>query len=439
MNEEAPPQTLRQRKLRSSCDRCGAAKLRCDRSQPECTRCLSVGIACVYGVSRKAGKPPRNNRDRLDDNANSCCGSTGGTGGTGGSAGNGIVPSSGSVSSPGLDNVSTAWGKMDGYHNSLLTSVHVLDAFRDNSIDLSLPAFTSLEFDDNLSANHETEPISTLGSPELEPYTTPAEQTKPSRIQVDESIYFNSEFMLPRSSKDHNCCREAHDILGGLSLLNPDIASSTSRSAADSTSAISGTTNCLPLDHILRLNRESSEQLGYLLACSCARYPHLALLYASIISRIMIWYEQAATCSQRASWSPEVAAADTVLCHLSPSGYMTGSLSSWSSSTVNTGSAGTPTLTGATAIAVTPTHMTMGSFDIDDKQVQTALRTQLLLGEIRRTSHLIQLFASRSSSDIDEFTFGGVDSLYKSLSSWLRIEHVRITDIIQSKLKEVNS
>lgn len=250
MSEEAP-QTLRQRKLRSSCDRCGASKLRCDRSQPECTRCLSVGIACVYGVSRKAGKPPRN-RDRLDDNSSG--GSTG--------SGNGHVPSSGSVSS--LDNVSTAWGKMDGYYNSLMTSAHVLDAFRDNPIDLPLPALNSLEFDDNLSANYETEPISTLGSPELEHYSTPEEQTKASRIQVDESIYFNGEFMLSIGSKDHNCFRKAHDNLGGLSLLNPNITSSTSRSVADSTSAISGTTSCVPLDHILRLNRKSSEQLGYL-------------------------------------------------------------------------------------------------------------------------------------------------------------------------------
>lgn len=365
---------------------------------------------------------------------------------------NGIVPSSPSVSSL-ENNGSTAWGKVDAYRNShsLMTSVQVLeDAFGDNPIDLSLPALDSLdaldaldalefEFDDHLSASHETEPISTLGSPDLEHYSTPADQTKPSRIQVDESMYFNSEFMLTVGGKDHNCGREAHEILRGLSLLNHHMASSASPSVADSTSAISGTTNILPLDHILRLIRESSEQLGYLLACSCARYPHLALLYASIISRIMIWYEQAATGSQRASWSPEVAVADPVLCHWSPSEYMTGSLSSWSSSTVNTGSAGTPTPTGAPALAVTSTHMTMGSFDIDDRQVQTALRTQLLLGEMRRTSHLIQLFASRSSSDLDEFTFGGVESLYKSLSSWLRTEHLRIRDIIQSKLKEINS
>ena len=68
--------------------------------------------------------------------------------------------------------MSTAWGKMDGYYNSLMTSAHVLDAFRDNPIDLSLPALNSLEFDDNLSANYETGPISTLGSPVLNKKST---------------------------------------------------------------------------------------------------------------------------------------------------------------------------------------------------------------------------------------------------------------------------
>ena len=49
----------RQPKLRSSCDGCGSAKLKCDRGQPECGRCLSHSLECVYGVSQKMGKPPR--------------------------------------------------------------------------------------------------------------------------------------------------------------------------------------------------------------------------------------------------------------------------------------------------------------------------------------------------------------------------------------------
>lgn len=52
-------QKPRQPKLRSSCDGCGAAKLKCDRGQPECGRCVSFGMPCVYGESRKFGRPPR--------------------------------------------------------------------------------------------------------------------------------------------------------------------------------------------------------------------------------------------------------------------------------------------------------------------------------------------------------------------------------------------
>ena len=54
-----PLQMLRQPKLLASSDECGAAKLKCDRSQPDCGRCLSLGLVCIYGVSKKAGKPSR--------------------------------------------------------------------------------------------------------------------------------------------------------------------------------------------------------------------------------------------------------------------------------------------------------------------------------------------------------------------------------------------
>lgn len=59
---DASPQTLRaprQPKLRSSCDRCGAAKLKCDRGRPQCGRYIPLGLDCVYGVSRKMRKPAR--------------------------------------------------------------------------------------------------------------------------------------------------------------------------------------------------------------------------------------------------------------------------------------------------------------------------------------------------------------------------------------------
>ena len=51
----------RRPKRRSSCDACGAAKLRCDRGQPSCERCINQGLQCVYGICRKMGKPPHRN------------------------------------------------------------------------------------------------------------------------------------------------------------------------------------------------------------------------------------------------------------------------------------------------------------------------------------------------------------------------------------------
>ena len=86
------------------------------------------------------------------------------------------------------------------------------------------------------------------------------------------------------------------------------------------------------------------------------------------------------------------------------------------------------------ALAVAPTHMALGSFNIDNEQVQGALRIQVLLGEVKRTSSLIDL--CRSSSGVNESTFGSVDGLNKSLSSWLRKEHSKIADIMRSRLME---
>lgn len=442
---DAPPRTPRQPKLRSSCDGCGAAKLKCDRGRPQCGRCLPLGLVCVYGVSRKMGKPPRGrirvpevpsvsrtpgehagsiNRDRPDDNSYSS--------GTGGSVGDGIFLSSGPF--PSVNNVPSAWGAVDGYLESLMTSLDAPDALRSDLYAPSLPDFTSLEFGDDL--------LSTLGSPELEGYSTPAAQTKASQTQVDENIYFDSALMPTAGSKGHDCSREAYDILGSLSFLKLNKAHSIPQSALGSASTTASTAHRVPFDHILSLNRESSERLGRLLTCSCASCPHLALLYASIISLVLTWYQQAASCTQKVSWSPAAVAADTAFRHVSPSGSTSGSQSPWSSttvSTVNTGGASTPTVTGASVLAVAPTQMAVGSFNIDDQQVQTALAIQLLLSEIRRTGCLIDLFTSRSSSGADEFTFNSVDNLYKSLSSWLRREHSRIADIMKSRLNEVST
>ncbi|KAL1968411.1 hypothetical protein VTN77DRAFT_1940 [Rasamsonia byssochlamydoides] len=51
-------------KLRSSCDRCSANKIKCGQEKPACQRCRSLDLQCNYSRSMRSGKPPRS-RQRM--------------------------------------------------------------------------------------------------------------------------------------------------------------------------------------------------------------------------------------------------------------------------------------------------------------------------------------------------------------------------------------
>ncbi|KAI0601611.1 hypothetical protein F4775DRAFT_405652 [Biscogniauxia sp. FL1348] len=455
----AHPRTTRQPKLRSSCDGCGSAKLKCDRGQPECGRCVSLGITCVYGVSRKMGKPPR---ERLQMSATSAQSRaprehTGAGKGnrpegkshsrcTSGSISDTILSRSRSSSS--VNEMPSTWGSVDDYPGNV-----VMDAFHNDQLGPSLANFTSLDpsdwimsntiGDDLSSANLDPEPFPALGWPEFESSPDSTGQTTGSHPLIDDrGGYMDSSFMMHDDGKAHDCPREAYEILGSLSLPNFNKAHAANTSAPGSTP---GSANSVPLDFILHLNREASERLGRLLNCPCAAQPHLAFLYATILSRILHWYHQEASSSKSSARSPPSEA--SIRAGMSPPSSVFGSVcrspSSWLSaatSTTNTTASGSSTPSGAVARVpdMAPTQMSMGCFSIDDQQVQTALRIQLLLGEMKRISCLIDAFTSRGSSGMDGPTRGSVDALYKSLGSLLGGEHSSIVEMMRTRLKEVS-
>ena len=338
--------------------------------------------------------------DRSDDNS---CSS-----GAIGSISNGVVMNFGPFHS--VSSVPSAWDADDSDNKNLMTSVDASDVLQNDLSGSSTSNFTSLDFYRDFPEKHlQSGPLSTFGSPKFEAYPSSAAETTTSQPQIDENVFLDSASVPSGRSGDHDCSREAYDILGSLSLLHLNMAYGIPGSASSSASTTS-TTHRVPFDHILRLNRESSERLGRLLTCYCARWPHQALLYASIISLVLTWYEEAAGYTQKASWSPLSTTVDTSSSHESPSG----SQSPWSTTavgTLNVDGLRIPTYAGATALAVAPTHMAVGSFNIDDEQVQAALKIQVLLGEVKRTGSLIDRY--RSSSGVDEFTFSSVDGLYK--------------------------
>ena len=57
------PSSKKGTKLRSTCDACKDAKVRCNRETPSCYRCRNQKLKCVYNLSRRMGRPRRNRND----------------------------------------------------------------------------------------------------------------------------------------------------------------------------------------------------------------------------------------------------------------------------------------------------------------------------------------------------------------------------------------
>ena len=435
----APPRLPRQPKLRSSCDGCGSAKLKCDRGQPACDRCLSLDLVCVYGVSRKTGKPPR---------VRQCPPEAAGTSRTFGEhipAGN---DKNASRNDGGTHDRTFTYNTvfndgqtLDGHPTGLgMNMTGTIATHSDMSRPL-LPSYAPVVFHDGFFPGMAAEKISALTPPESESYATPPTQTATTPNQGDENSYLDGARLHPET---HDCFREAYEILGSLSVHHLNNAHSVSRSPPrrGSFSTRTSTGNRVPLDHVLRFNREASERLSRLLTCSCAGSPQLTMLCASIISQVLIWYHQAAGCTESASRNPTdvslVTPPISTSHHMSrpPSASEAGP-SMWSHTTGSSSGVGgrerTSTLMQFPA-PVSPAKMVVGAFNIDDLRVQTALKIQLLIGEMRRVARLIDQFTYKN--------FGGRYedySLYQSLDAWLRSEHLKITNGMKAKLREFNN
>ncbi|KIN06883.1 hypothetical protein OIDMADRAFT_46807 [Oidiodendron maius Zn] len=453
------PRIPKKPKLRSSCDGCGASKVKCDRVMPKCGRCVYHGMTCVYGVSQNIGKQPRQRLNPSSKRPSSDQASTSNMDELHGSSSRGVVLNVGSF--PSVTNASATWDAVDDNINPLATHLDKLDDWYSDLPELSIPTFTSLDSGEEAVVNryHNNPPpanlqfssIPTPESPDLGSYLSIEVATAQPTVHKSEdskNSHPDGASMPLGAIAGHDCSREACNILESLHSLGLSKDPSVSSSGTFVASATEST-NRVPLDHVLRLNRIASERLCCLLTCSCAKAPHLALLYASIISRVLIWYERAACCTQSASES----AVDIAWHHVYPAGS-TPSVDSgpgsgspaWSTtatSTFNTdGTSSTTMLRQYTGPAIIPTKMTVGTFNVDDLSVQTALKIQLVSGEMRRAGNLINQFALRTSSRQcldNESASSGTDSLHKNLDTWLVGEHLRIANMMRSRLKELNT
>jgi len=211
------------------------------------------------------------------------------------------------------------------------------------------------------------------------------------------------------SSDTHNCHKLAYSTLDSLCIREQNATPSSSSDGLPTQT----------LDNVLCRNKEATSNLIQLLKCPCSRDPHLAMLYASITSKILIWYQLAAGCKKSSSWGSAPPSSTT---SSTPSSMSSGSRSVHQK---------TPTLAQSTGFAVAPMQITVGAFSVEDETAQDALKRQLLLSELKKAGLLIEVFSAQGAN---EGISGGVDDLYVSLGRWLRCELSRTVRILKSGL-----
>lgn len=65
-SELSPDKLPKSVKVRSTCNACQQAKIRCSHERPSCKRCQKHNIDCVYSISRRLGRPAKKRDPNLD-------------------------------------------------------------------------------------------------------------------------------------------------------------------------------------------------------------------------------------------------------------------------------------------------------------------------------------------------------------------------------------
>lgn len=404
----------RQPKLRASCDRCGLTKLKCDRQQPECGRCVAHGETCVYGISKKSAGIKATSKKSKDSPSTSEATTSTRKRDDSSSKSRPPVPLK-PLSSAGPRNAIPPAAPMvdpTRSYNGVVPMDGVFDFMTEvPDLNVGMPADFPLEGFNAVGRDwNPMEMLPATSQPPFSGHNYPSPQSKgmspPPRYASPPQ---QTRATSPAQKSDHDCLRDAEDLCRRLNRLG--------------CVKVPATTFTVALENVLIVNREVCTRLHSLLTCACARHPHLALLYASIITQVFTRYQQAASCCAARSASGDAAASTSpALSYRMPHQDGADSRASIDSS-----------------VRSSP-KMAIGSISIDDHHLQSVMGLQLLLSEVRKAGQVLERFGPSSMSTTDDDDDPrDVESLSKSLNTWLQQKKVRTTLLIRGKFDNISA
>ena len=417
------------RKLRQSCDACAAAKVRCSKNRPRCERCIEGEFTCVYGPSMKHGKSalkrkhPRpqpvteNSQPKskpsehdLQQSFSALLQSIFSTANLSlphSRPFNEEVPITGTTlpsaptntNSPSFDEL--LWTDGIAYGDTGSTATGIATSTSNCSTNAHLDSFgdtLSLISSANFPQFISSEPLDIVSSPSSK---------SPARSNTNRHFPSQSNFF--DSSGTHDCYAMANATLAILNVLPRPLNDSNS---CETTSPLCSTSSgCASaqarqsLDDVLSCTRDAMGNMQHLLKCPCARDPHMAMLNASIIMRILFWHQLVAGI-RTSSYLP-LPTSDGGSAFIETFASSTGTPASWSSR-------GSCSATPTTFIAPEPVRL--GNY-IPDQADQEHMQRLFLLINLQKVKQLIDAFAL-----LAEAVDVGPSHLHTTLASWLNLE-----------------
>ena len=407
-------------KLRQSCDSCSLAKVKCSRAHP-CARCARHGEPCVYGVSRKHGKPPahRNSPYHRPARVNS-------------------------NHMPQEQSMSQQITPFDSCEDFAVTTNDDLGPIMQQDWSPDFPTdpqtWSGLSLDQLITPPFTTHDRALWDGIRLRGNNL-SELTSSSSGSIDVASCFGAPspslddiYAFPNSSshppilsahpeanRTHDCSASASNLLATLNhqlghyshasgdnfLFNKkdhDLPLPPELNLRGNSARGQGPT----FDKILNTNQVAIEKLTRLLTCDCARNPHLAILYASLIFRILAWYQVAGGLKRTGTTSapPELAS------------YSPHALESFGSLP--------PFMSDAAH-----TTVVIGSFKLEESQ-QHVIRQQLLQAEVQKLGKLIETYTRVITTPVDD-RLSNLTHFGSMAAAWLNAELGETTSSIQHR------
>lgn len=444
--QQAAPVNQRRLKFRASCDACAASKVKCSKAHPVCARCSANNSQCVYGVSRKHGKPGRTKKRNLD--------------------GTPFIKAPKRRPSPDKSEFTEYKYTAQPERTLPRTDLEMGSNWASDwsSTTPSLPATPSYDVEatpEPFYADFNPSEVGFVGTAFLptaqlgpgssqdvqsdslfrEPFAKPpSEQLRSPELQVRDgymntnavkppdyifnntmttaqphSFSSSSTLHVPTSQSmgtyepvpylasfskptPHCCYTLAYSTLESLGMMNTDALTQESLASGLSTAR-------LAVDAVLQLLR-----------CPCSSDPHLAMLYSSITSRILTWYQVASGVNGAIPTNSPVPSSG-------PAYTPASTQAMFSSPLLGTGSNG--------SMNYPLQKMHLQRYDRDELEYQKH-RIQIVLYEVRNCEQLVEALVSWKGNGS---TCEQAEFLYDMLGAWLRaqlyntVEYMKRVDI----------